>query len=44
MKIRREFLHKRKKKWSLVPDGGLIPGQIGGLTIGLKTALTLTVN
>jgi hypothetical protein len=31
----------RKKNWSLVPDGGLIPGQTGRLTVGHNMTLTL---
>jgi hypothetical protein len=32
----------RKKNWSLVPDGGLIPGQTSRLTVGHKITLTWT--
>jgi hypothetical protein len=32
---------KRKKNWWWVPDGGLIPGQTGRLTVGRKVTLTL---
>jgi hypothetical protein len=38
----RQIPFVRKKKWSRVPDGGLIPGQTCRLTVGLKITLTLT--
>jgi hypothetical protein len=31
----------KEKNWSRVPDGGVIPGQTGRLTIGRKITLTL---
>jgi hypothetical protein len=34
---------RRKKKWSLVPDGCLTPRRIGRLTVGRNITLTLTV-
>jgi hypothetical protein len=37
----REFPWKRKEKWPLVRDGGLIPGQTGRLTIDHKVSLTI---
>jgi hypothetical protein len=42
--IGRYFLWKRKKNWSLVPDGDLIPGKTDRLTIGRKITLTLTLS
>jgi hypothetical protein len=33
---------RRKKNWSLVPDGGLTPGQTGQLTVSCKITFTLT--
>jgi hypothetical protein len=32
----------RKKNWSQVPDGGLIPGQTGRLIVSHKVTLTVT--